>query len=153
NLVYFPILMNGNRSERAGPRTRVCSYTQLRLTFSSAATSSTVRSSWSSPSERGATSRGRGPDIITGPALCGVMNGIPFRPSVDVWPDVATVATPGVVRDYEAAAVTSPCSYSAYAARMRHSQNGLVLREERVEFTKGSLRNQDRLHEVAWIDH
>src|SRR5262249_4317239 len=45
---YFPILMCGSRSARGVPRDRVCSYTQLGLTLSSAATSSTVSNSSSS---------------------------------------------------------------------------------------------------------
>src|SRR5213594_2322455 len=47
---YLPTLMYGRRSDRGVPRDRVCSYTQLLLTLSSAATSSTVRSSCRSAS-------------------------------------------------------------------------------------------------------
>ena len=42
---YLPILRCGRRAPRGVPRRRVCSYTQVQLTFSHAATSSTVRSS------------------------------------------------------------------------------------------------------------
>ena len=46
NRTYLPTFTWGSRSDRGMLLERVCSYTQLLLTFSSAATSSTVNSSW-----------------------------------------------------------------------------------------------------------
>src|SRR5262245_7477281 len=58
--------MNGNRSVRVPQRERVCSYTQLRLTFNSAATASTPEpdGAWMSQMSRNLTDLGDG--FLTG---------------------------------------------------------------------------------------